>query len=274
MKPPIVLILSVALHCAAAEPPAWLDTVKEIHARFKGTPGTFAQFGDSITVTMAFWTPLQYERKNASPEMEAAFKRVSAYMKPECWRAWKGPEFGSEGGMTIAWAHQNIDKWLKKLNPEVALIMFGTNDLRQIQPAEYEQKTREVVKKCLENGTIVILSTIPPRSGMARQSKGSADIVRKIAAELKLPLCDYFAECLKRRPDDWDGTLDKFKDHKGYDVQTLISADGVHPSTAKEFQNDYSETGLKTSGYTLRNYLVLMSYDEVIKSVLQPASGK
>jgi hypothetical protein len=39
---------------------------------------------------MAFWSPLQYERKNASTEMEAAFKRVKEYMKPDCWQKWKG----------------------------------------------------------------------------------------------------------------------------------------------------------------------------------------
>ena len=36
-------------------------------SEFKGTPGTFAQFGDSITVTMAYWTPLSHEPKNLTP---------------------------------------------------------------------------------------------------------------------------------------------------------------------------------------------------------------
>ena len=38
--------------------------MRKAHARFTGTPGTFAQFGDSITVTMAFWAPLQSKPKN------------------------------------------------------------------------------------------------------------------------------------------------------------------------------------------------------------------
>ncbi|HLX61673.1 MAG TPA: SGNH/GDSL hydrolase family protein [Planctomycetota bacterium] len=268
MKPLATLLLFLLASAIAAAAPAWVEPMKNVHEKFTGTHGTFAQFGDSITVTMAFWSPLQYDRKNATPEMDAAFKRVKDYMKPDCWQKWKGPNYGSEGGMTIRWANDNIDKWLKKLNPEVALIMFGTNDLRQLKADEYEQKTRAVIQKCLDNGTIVILSTIPPRSGMLDQSKEFADIARKIAKELNLPFCDYFGECLKRRPDDWDGTQEKFKDRKGYDVLTLISADGVHPSTAKEFQGNYSEEGLKTSGYTLRNYVVLMSYAEVIEKAL------
>ncbi len=51
--------------------PSWVDAMARVHTRFHGKGGTFAHFGDSITETLAFWTPLKYERKNASPEMEA-----------------------------------------------------------------------------------------------------------------------------------------------------------------------------------------------------------
>ena len=44
------------------------------------------------------------------------------------------------------------------------------------------------------------------------QSKKFAEVQRKIAADLKVPLIDYQAEILKRRPDDWDGSLPKFKE--------------------------------------------------------------
>jgi len=70
----------------------WRANLKKVHARFTGRKGTFAHFGDSITDTMAFWTPLQYTRKNGSQEMEKAFEGRQAYLRPECWRDWKGPE--------------------------------------------------------------------------------------------------------------------------------------------------------------------------------------
>ena len=113
--------------------------------------------------------------------------------------------------MTIRWAHQNVDKWLKELNPEVALMMFGTNDLGSLELPEYETKTREVVQKCLDNGTILILSTIPPKHGQAEKAAAFAEAVRKIAREMKVPLTDYHAEILQRRPDDWDGAADQFQ---------------------------------------------------------------
>ena len=151
---------------ATADAPAWVAPMKKVHARFTGRPGTFALFGDSITVSLAFWAPLQGNPKGLDPEGDAALKLVKGYMRPECWRDWRGPEYGNNGSMTIRWADENVAKWLHKLNPEVALIMFGTNDLTAVPLDEYEKKTRAVVQKCLDNGTVVILSTIPPRSGL------------------------------------------------------------------------------------------------------------
>jgi hypothetical protein len=250
-----------------AQPAAWRETARLVHAKFHGTPGTFAHFGDSITETMAFWTPLAYTRKNAPPEMEKAFQTVRATMRQECWRGWKGPAFGNQGGQTTKWAHENVDGWLRRMNPEVALIMFGSNDLREVEPAEYGRRLRAVVQKCLENGTVVILSTIPPRHGYEKKAEAFAAEARAIAEEMGLPLTDFHGEVIKRRPDDWDGALEKFKAYEGYDVPTLLARDGLHPSHPARFAEDYSDEALRSSGYSLRNYLVLMKYAEVLEAL-------
>jgi len=247
----------------------WIEPMKKVRARFTGTPGTLAAFGDSITVTMAFWAPLRGEPKGMPEEMAAAHKLVKAYLKPECWAEWKGPKYGSNGSMTIRWAHDNVDRWLKDHNPEVAVILFGTNDLGQVPLKEFEQKTAEVVDRCLKNGTVVILTTLPPRSGLLDKSKQFAEAVRRIAREKKVPLVDYQAEILKRRPDDWDGALPKFKEVAGgtYEVPTLVARDGVHPSNPQAHR-DFSPESLGCNGYLLRNYLTLLTYADVIRKVL------
>ena len=247
--------------------------MRNVHARFTGTNGTFAQFGDSISVTMAFWTPLQGEPKNMSVEIASAHSRVKTYQKPECWNKWKGPAFGNQGSMTIRWAHENVDAWLTKLNPEAAVIMFGSNDVGQMDVNEYEEKTRAVVQRCLRNGTVVLLTTAPPCSGRVEKSGQFADAVRKIAREEKVPLIDYYGEILTRRPDDWDGSLPQFKASPGdeYQVPTLIARDGVHPSNPKQHANDFSGEGLRRNGFALRNYLTLKVYGDVIDQVLQRA---
>ena len=266
---PFLLVL-VAIP-SYADDPAWVGPMKEVHARFTGTPGTLAGFGDSITVTMAFWAPLQGEPKNMPDDMKAAHALVKGYLKPECWAKWKGPAHGSNGGMTIRWADENVDRWLKALNPEAAVILFGTNDLGGLERKEFEARTAAVVDRCLKNGTVVLLTTLPPRHGMLDKAKDFAEAVRAVAREKKVPLIDYQAEVLRRRPDDWDGALPKFKDVPGgeYEVPTLIARDGVHPSYPKAHQ-DYSADSLGKSGYGLRNYLTVVAYAEVIRRVLKP----
>ena len=252
---------------AAPERPSWGEAMARVHARFQGKAGTFAHFGDSITESLAFWTPLKYDRRNATPELELAFQKVNAYLQPECWRDWKGPEFGNQGGQRVRWADENVAAWLEKLNPEVALVMFGTNDLRDVEVVEYRQRLRSVVRKCLSHGTVVILSTIPPRHDFVAKAASFAEAARQVARELHVPLIDFHAEILKRRPTDWDGTMDRFQAFQGHDVPTLIARDGVHPSAPKQYENDYSAEGLRCHGYNLRSLLVLMKYAEVIDTL-------
>jgi hypothetical protein len=66
--------------------------------------------------------------------------------------------------MTVRWARENIATWLKELDPETVVLMFGSNDVRALELDEYEKATREVVEACLQNGTVAILTTPPPQS--------------------------------------------------------------------------------------------------------------
>jgi lysophospholipase L1-like esterase len=267
---PLVLSALAPAARAADDPPAWVKPAAEVHAKFTGKPGTLALFGDSITDTMAFWAPLAFAPKDAPADVAGPLAVVKKYMSEDCWRKWRGPEYGSQSGQTAKWAEDNADAWLKKLNPECAVILFGTNDLTRVDAKTYERQMRAVVGKCLKNGTVVILTTIPPRAGQEDKAKAFAEAARRIAADLKLPLVDYHAEILKRRPDDWNGGLPKFKDvakADGYQVPTLIAADGVHPSNPAKHA-DYTADALKCNGYQLRNVLTLRAYADVVERVL------
>jgi GDSL-like Lipase/Acylhydrolase family len=268
----VVFLLTIGLQDASpkrVENDDWRSEIVRVHGRFQGRAGTFAHFGDSITETRLFWASLKGTRNDVPVEMEGALRRTDAYLRSECWGDWKGPEFGNQGGQTILWADENIGEWLDRLRPEVALIMFGTNDLYNLGSEEYRIRLRSVVGKCLDRGTVVILSTIPPRHGFEEKAAAFAQVAREVARELRVPLVDYHAEILSRRPDDWDGTSEEFKMFEGYDVPTLLSRDGVHPSAPKAYQDSYSAESLRCHGYDLRNYLVLMKYAEVIE-ILAP----
>ena len=227
------LVLAASIASAADAPPGWAEPMQQVHSRFHGEKGTLGQFGDSITVTMAFWAPLAGQPKGMNESTAQALRTVKDHMKGDCWSKWKG----------------------------------------QMEASEYERTTREVVQRCLQNGTIVILTTAPPRSSRFEKSREFADCIRRIAADEKLPLIDYFQEILKRRPSDWDGSLPQFKSSPGdeYQVPTLIARDGVHPSNSSKWFNDLSEEGLKHNGYALRNALTLATYAEVIHQVVAPS---
>ena len=76
--------------------------------------------------------------------------------------------------------------------------MFGTNDLNNMGTEDYEATLEDVIGRCLENGTIVILSTIPPRHGQVEKAAEFAEAARRVARKLNVPLIDFHAEILSR----------------------------------------------------------------------------
>jgi len=254
------VLMGLAASAFAAGAPDWAEPMKAVHARFTGQPGTVAQFGDSITITMAFFVPLEGEVRNLPADLVEAHAWIRKYVQGRCWRGWKGPEFGNEGRTTTAWGLARMDEWLKRLNPEVALILWGTNDTYQgPQPPEYTENLRQIVRKCLDNGTVPILYTIPPKGDQAGNEKETARVesfveaARTVARESRIPLVDFYREMLARQPTDF--------------AKTLLG-DNLHPSYPAEYQRDFGDEALKHSGYTLRNYLTLRAYHEVYREVL------
>lgn len=246
--------------------------MRQVHARFTGLSGTLAHFGDSLTYSDAFWARLVVPPRRMTPEMAEAYATVRAYLRPECWDKWKGPRYGNDGGTTVLWALANVDDWLRRLNPEVVTIMFGSGDLTGLTVAEYEQALRVVTSRCLNHGTVVILTTPPPRSGHFEKSGQFAQAVRRLAQELQVPLIDYHRAILELRPDDWDGSLPHFQETLGdeYQVPTLICRDGMHPSNPHAY-SDFSPESLRNNGYVLRTYLTTLVYADVIRHVLRPS---
>jgi hypothetical protein len=259
----------VGVQAAQAEP-KWARNARAIHRSFTGSPGTLALFGDSITESRAFWAPLAEERKPAPPVIEDAFARVKARLRPECWSEWRGEAYGNLSMTTVDWARRNVERWLETLKPEVALIMFGSNDLPDRDQRGYRKSLTEVAEACIRRGTVPMLSTLPPRTGFVAEAAAFSGLVRAVAAQLDVPLIDYHAEILTRRPNDWDGSTAAAPGGDVYEVLTLISGDGVHPSNPVKYFNDYSDEALRISGFGLRTAQALLAYDEVISIISGP----
>lgn len=120
----------------------------------------------------------------------------------------------------------------------------------------------------LADGTVPMLTTVPPSGGRPLSMTDDYWLALvHIATHYKIPVIDYYKETLRRRPEDWNGRLEKFRPARGYEVPTIISGDGGHPSNPKAYQNDFSEKALSSNGYNLRNYMTLRTYSQVISKV-------
>ncbi|WP_168205305.1 SGNH/GDSL hydrolase family protein [Bythopirellula goksoeyrii] len=252
---------------ALAEP-YWVEEMKAVHSIFSGTPGNIARFGDSITYSSASFKPLRYDFTNRTPEDAFAQEWLQSYITPVSW-TWQDDAVAESNGnyssKTAAWPLQtdqnppmtNIQHWLQKLKPELAVVMWGTNDLSSYDVTTYTNNMRQTLQAIKDNGTIPLLSTIPPRRNYESKSALFAQAMRDLSAELLIPLIDFNQEILTRQPGTaWDGTL--------------ISNDGVHPSYNKSTSMDFSESTLNSNGYVLRNYLSLHGLFEIYNEILNP----
>lgn len=256
--------------------PPWVPAMRRVAAETSGEAGVLLNIGDSITYSMAYFAPLQAIDQMAAPrDVADAAATLTNFLKPECYR-WKGPEYGNASGKTASWGLEHLDDWIETRRPQLAVVMFGTNDIRYESLEQHEQKLRQLVERCLERGVVVILTTIPPMDGHDDKVAKAVVAQRQIAADLHIPLIDLYSHVMHRRGDDWNGRLSQFDDFNTWQVPTLISRDGVHLSNPEPWRADFTEEGLCRSGNTLRNYLTLMAVAEVTDVVFkhQPPTAR
>ncbi len=245
------ILLPLCVHAEPPQKPYWLEAMKNVHAGFDGTPGYIAQLGDSITYSMAFWSPMGWmDPDSFLTEDDGLPKRPSARWRDTIKgvRA-KGTGHGNYSGWRVGNLLSATPAVLQREKPEMAIVMIGTNDTGPNgPPANYGENLERLLKMIMDANCIPILNTIPPRRGRMEGVDKTNEIIRDLAKQLKVPLVDYHAEILKRQPGNaWDGTL--------------ISRDGVHPSGGKS--GDFSEDNLSQSGYALRNWLNFLAVREV-----------
>lgn len=241
-----------------------------------GTQGSFSQFGDSISDTNAYFTPLRYSHSNVQPEDQVKLDWLQNWINPNSWN-WKGSSWGNLSGTTVDWGLENMDSWLGTMNPQMCVIMWGTNDTwKGPSPTVYDDYLRFIVQKCKDNGTVPIVTTIPPRHEVDVMSYVNA--AREVAESERVPLIDLYDEVITRRPhnpptDTWDGADPMWSAYSGYEVPTLVARDGVHLSNWSGGRNNFDLVeGLNKNGYTLRNYLTLQKMYDIWEQVLsQPA---
>jgi lysophospholipase L1-like esterase len=151
-----------------------------------------------------------------------------------------------------------LSKILETYKPQMVVLMLGTNDASAQRKVEaFSADMEKCVDQVLGQNAICILSTIPPHPGRPELARSYNEAIRKLAKSRALPLIDYEKEILKRRPNDWNGTL-----LQKNDVHPSANHAGTGASAAPTADN------FKNSGYLLRGWLSVQKIAEVKANVL------
>lgn len=265
-----------ALPGFAAEPLAqdwdYSGAMKKVAAKFKGKEGVVLHIGDSITHANPYgqWARAG-EGRSEEDKAVLAWMHLGADDETDGWflARYDHPNGGrshtAAGGMRwdelLAGGRAGLPslaELLKNYQPQIVVLMLGTNDGsagRKVEDVSNDAET--AVGLILENGTICILSTIPPHIGSPERSKAYNKALREIAKKHELPLIDYEREILKRRPDDWNGTL-----LNNNDVHPTAGIEGAKANSAPTDEN------LARSGYLVRGWLSVKKIGDVKRKVI------
>jgi hypothetical protein len=248
-------LLAVPLFDAATV--ARIREIRALGVTMGVRPQVFAKIGDSITESNSFlndigqgWYVLgpygaleptiTYFRATRFPNSSNSFTRAS-----EC----------AVSGWVAAYAlsmdpMSPLRAELAYTRPGYALVMYGTNDLDRITPADFTRDMSRILEIIEGNGTVPVISTIPDRldrpETMARVP-GFNDAIRALAAARHIPLMDYW-RALQPLP------------RRGVDT------DGIHPSayfTSGDFATGVITPAALQFGYNMRNYVALLALDRL-----------
>ena len=258
---------------------AWdyAPTMREVAAAFAGTPDVVRHMGDSITFASPY-TAWARAGHGKSPT-DTAVLRWSHCGEENDLDGWylAHVETGLGGSHTAAGGVRadqylaggfkglaSLDGIVGKYDPQIAVLMLGTNDAWTGRPVgDYARDMDAIVGRLLENGTVVILSTIPPLIDNLKLAEEYNDALWRIAEARRLPVIDFHREILARRPGmSWDGTL-------------MVKGDG-HPTADRAGVTSTSEptaANLRESGYLLRGWLSVRKLAEVKQRVLDRNDG-
>jgi hypothetical protein len=287
MRQSIWTLVAFAFACAAqlargAEliPEGWDYAVpmQKVAQRFHGRPGVVIHVGDSITYSNPYGQWARFgEGKTAADQAVLKWMHLGADDDTDGW--WLCRFDHPAGGRShtacsgirldelLAGGKQQMPplaEMLKSYQPQMVVLMAGTNDASaQRKVEDYRRDAEQAVDAILEQGTICILSTIPPHPGQRKLADSYNQALRDIARKRGLPLIDFEQEILRRRPDDWNGTL-----LGKNDVHPTAEQGGVKASSAP------TDANLKQSGYLLRGWLSVQKIAEVKRKVIDAAPAK
>ena len=247
--------------------------MKEVAKKFTGAEGVVLHLGDSITYASPY-TSWARGGEGKTPEDEAVLRwshcgegndldgcYLASYDVVYNDRSYTAAS-GVRADQYLAGGHRGLpplEEIVTKYDPQIAIVMLGSNDVHAKRSVEdYLRDMEAIVQRLSANGTVVVLSTIPPVYFDDARAQQYNAALWGLAERHKLPIIDLYGEILARRPGTtWDGTLL----NKG-DVHPTATREGVTPTSEPTPEN------LRESGYLLRGWLSVQKLKEVKARVI------
>jgi hypothetical protein len=258
----------IASQTITPEPETVCDwrAMRELAKGFQGEPGVVLHLGDSITRDPAYAVYATGGIGRTVEEVSVcAWMRAGERSRRDGWFLATGEHDFARTAFNGITAQDFLDgrisgiklsKVVEVYRPQVAVVMFGTNEAtRFVRPEDHRRSLEMIVEILASLFCIPILSTVPPhykRLRLVTYNEG----IRTLAVERKIPCIDLFSEMARRRPRDWNGSL--------------MGRHDVHPSAGK-VEGPATEENLRASGYLLRSWLSLRAIMDVKKNILEPA---
>lgn len=257
-------------------PQAWeyASAMQAVARRSEVRPGVVLHVGDSITYANPYgqWarrgegqtegdrSVLVWMHTGADNDMDGWW--LSRFDHPD-----GGRSFTAAGGLRadelLAGGRQGLPplaEMLDRYRPQAVVLMIGTNDASAGRSRDdYLRDVARALDLMLQRGVVPVLSTIPPHHAALDLAAAYNAGLRDLARGRRLPLIDFEREILRRRPDDWNGTL--------------LNANDVHPTLGREPDGATlapTIENLRSSGYLLRTWLSVRKIAEVKRLVFDP----
>jgi lysophospholipase L1-like esterase len=241
--------------------------MRAVASKFTGTEGVVLHLGDSITFASPY-TAWARNGRGKTPEDEAILEwshcgekdgrdgwYLASHEVGEFWShtaagGIRADQFLAGGYAGLPSLAEIIDTY----NPQVAIVMLGTNDAWQGRSAgDYAADMQTIVAQLLANGTVAIISTTPPMCPAPELGEQYNEKLWELAQRHDLPVIDFCGEIVARGAGGrWDGTL-----LGKADPHPTASRAGVTPESEPTPEN------LRESGYLLRGWLSVKKLTEV-----------
>lgn len=187
------------------------DYLRAIHReglRREANPNVFAKVGDCMTASENFLIPFAtpgYELDNFA-ELQPIIDRFSKVIIRDGLNSFANPSLAAASGFNAAsvlealWSDPKLCGAeetplaceYRITKPSIALILFGTNDLKSLTPSQFDYFLRSVLVQTINAGIVPIMSTFPNQPGLLEQSIFFNQIAVKAALDYNLPLINLW----------------------------------------------------------------------------------